>query len=120
MTNRSGLRYTFKIEFEDGSEQTITTAPVDAIRWEKAHAGQAFPDLMDVSRMMWVAWAAGRRQGLLDQQGTRDFEKWVETIHDFDADEDKPGTGEPDPTSPDRSESSTPVSPYEPDAVPAI
>lgn len=120
MTNRSGLRYSFKITYTDGTEQQITTSPVDAVRWEKANAGKAFPDLMNVSRMLWIAWAAGRRQKLLEAEGDRDFEKWVERIDDFDADEDEPGKGEPDPTNPAQSESSSPDSPSEPDDQPAI
>lgn len=115
MTNKSGLRYKFKITYNDDTEQEIVTSPIDAVRWEKANAGKAFQEQLDISRMMWIAWAAGRRQKLL-ADGDRDFEKWVERINDFDADEDV----EPDPTSPDHSESSTPAFPSEPDVLPAI
>lgn len=115
MTNKSGLRYKFKITYNDGADQEITTSPIDAVRWEKANAGKAFQEQLDITRMMWIAWAAGRRQQILTAEGDRDFEKWVERINDFDADEDV----EPDPTSPDRSESSTPDSPSEPAALPA-
>lgn len=100
MTNKSGLRFKITAFYKDGTDQTIVTGPIDTIRWEKK-SGRPFPaEIPDVERVLWVTWAAGRRQKLIDEA---DFEKWVESVDDFDRHDDD--EDDVDPTQPEVSES---------------
>ena len=116
MSNRSGLRYTFKITYTDGTELEITTSPIDAVVWRRRTPARRSPNSWTCRGCCGSAGNAGRRKKQVEEST---FEKWVERIEDFDADEDEPGKGEPDPTNPDRLESSSPDSPSEPDGQPA-
>lgn len=101
MQNRSGLRFDITVYYADGSDLRITTSPVDIVRWEKKN-GKPFPaEVPDVERILWVTFAAGRRQKVIDQV---DFEKWLESVTDFDRNDDDEDEEE-GPTPPEVSES---------------
>lgn len=98
MASKSGLSYTIKITYTDGGEQSLKTAPIDIVRWEKANGRSFAVEEPTVSQLLWAAWAAGRRKKEIGDEH-REFDKWCETVEDFERVDDEEGDG--DPTQPD-------------------
>jgi hypothetical protein len=90
---KSGLRVHYRIETTDGKVIDVTTAMIDMLRWEKDHAGKSWFDAQSITAALWVAWAAGKRQGVIDGI---DQAGWAATVVDFEAIDDEPESDEPE------------------------
>lgn len=102
---KSGMANLYRITYIDRDEAEVVQAiPGDAMAWERSNKGQQFQNAVGVSSIMWVAWRALRREG---RNQETNFEKWADTVADFevenDEDEDE-GQGADDPTLPDQSD----------------
>lgn len=87
---KSGVRFKFLIEYTGGESVVIVNDLRDVLQWERNHGGQSFvANEPSLDQLLWVAWAKAKRTGQTDLR----FEKWTDTIEDFDPDQaDKPGT----------------------------
>lgn len=97
----SGLRQTYIIHFVDDREPLeVTSGLPDVLRWEKNN-GKGYLDngMPSVTQMMWTAWAAGRRKGLIEEKV---FDKFTASIDDFEfPEEDDEDADEVEPTETD-------------------
>lgn len=90
---KSGIRWKFDIEFNDGHEPLHYVNDLrDVLQWERNHNGRSFIGGGEpaIDQLMWVAWAKARRENWT----TLRFEQWTDTLDDFEVDQaDKPGSG---------------------------
>lgn len=98
--NWSDLVFDFVILTDDGGRVEVRNKIADVIRWEKNNKRSFVDTRPGISDLMWLAWAAGKRAGLV----TDDFDLWASRIEDFAADA---VTHELDPTRPDQSAGSS-------------
>lgn len=77
----SGLTQTYRIHLDDGETFEIKTKPSDVAMWELANPGKVFTENVGPATMLWVAWRAGRRTGQIEEKR---FEKWMDTVAEFD------------------------------------
>ena len=96
----SGLRQTYVIHFVDDREPLeVEVGLPDVLRWEKNN-GKGYLDsgMPAITQMMWTAWAAGRRKGLIEEKV---FDQFVMSIQDFEMedqdDDDTTDVVEPTP-----------------------
>ena len=95
----TGLDQAYVLEMKDGSTLDVRTSLTDALRWEKAHGGQAFQRDVGLSKIVWVCWCAARRAGLTDIHRADEFAEQVAKLYLVEDDEDGED-GDEDPTSP--------------------
>lgn len=79
----SGLRQTYVLHFVDDRQPLeIKVGLPDVLRWEKNNnKGYLDNGMPAISQMMWTAWAAGRRQGLIEEKV---FDQFVLSLEDFE------------------------------------
>lgn len=104
--NRSAFALQFKITEQGREPYEVTSGIVDIVRFEKSmNKGFGLGGVKDarMTDMLWVSWAAARRQGLTEH---RKFDDWHPTLVDWEPIDDTPetqeeltgGTGDSDPT----------------------
>jgi hypothetical protein len=85
------VRLTVRLLLSDGTEQVVTSKPVDVVRWEKSTKSK-IGDGMGLSDMAMIAHIAAKREGLTDLP----FDAWLDYLEDFEP----IGADEPDPSPP--------------------
>lgn len=74
-----------------GERITVTSKPVDIVKWEKANR-RKISDGLGFTEIARIIFGAGKRQGIISADAI--FESWIDTLDDFEV--EKPE----DPTSP--------------------
>ena len=80
------MRFRYQIVYEDGSEQTVTLAPIDRVRFEEKYVPLALlADPKVPNKQTWLyalAHFAYAREGVAGHPGPLrpDFEEWLEIL----------------------------------------
>lgn len=86
----AGLTGNYRIRFLDTEEPLIVRViAADIMRWEQVNAKSFFEGTPSLTRMMWVAWAACRRQRLTDVDTPADWFKQIEDLEKEEIDDDE-------------------------------
>lgn len=102
MANLSGAKFHFNIHLTDGQIIDVHNRVGDVIVWEKANKKSwAASDRPEFGQLLWVGWAAARREGKTEVKKFDDFAPLVDDFELVDDDEDE--QSETDPTQPEAS-----------------
>lgn len=101
--NLSGVKNHVKIYLTDDTVIDVTNKVADVLVWEKAN-GRSFvqSDRPEFRQLLWVAWAAAKREKKTEVAKFDDFMHLVDDFEIVDDDEDGEGSSE-GPTQPEAS-----------------
>jgi hypothetical protein len=93
----SNLIIDFTFLMNDGAEIRVRNSLADVLQWEANNKGQSFQENASTTNLVWLGWAAAKRQKLTDLEHrlfTRELDDFAMEVVDRGA----------DPTNPDQSD----------------
>lgn len=104
MANLSGGKFHFNIHLTDGQIIDVKNSVADVLVWEKANGKSwAASDRPEFRQLIWVGWAAAKRQGMTEVKKFDDFVPLVDDFELIDDETDDDEQSETDPTQPEAS-----------------